>query len=276
MQVSHAPRSFAQDGIPRGIASHAAWHGDSARTRVCAPRYCGRHFASKRADFRCEIPWTFLSGNGRVERVGIGLSGNEQVCVDFCCAIPLTFVVLAARLDVYHPVRLWIYLRLVHLQRSNRSDGWGEMFPRGALAAIKFARVILIFIFFIHTTACMWHLLGAKNPAGWISAQEATMRTGAWAGRDPSCCVAACHAALQRVMLRCNMSCCIAACYAALQHVVLRCKMSCCRRVGRPRAPVDIPSVHLHDGPHDDRRSDPARDGRRVHLYPLRDGTGLT
>ena len=142
---------------------------------------------------------------------GIGLSGTEQVCVDFCCAIPLTFVVLAARLDVYHPVRLWIYLRLVHMQRSNRSDGWGEMFPRGALAAIKFARVILIFIFFIHTTACMWHLLGANNPDGWISAQEASMRAGAWAGRDSSC------------VLRCSVLHCVAATWcAALQCVVLQ------------------------------------------------------
>jgi hypothetical protein len=30
MQVSHAPRTFAQDGIPRGVVSHAAWHGGSA------------------------------------------------------------------------------------------------------------------------------------------------------------------------------------------------------------------------------------------------------
>ena len=41
------------------------------------------------------------------------------------------------------------------------------------------------------------------------------MRTGAWAGRDPSCCVAACCAALQRVLLRCNMSCFVATCHAA-------------------------------------------------------------
>jgi hypothetical protein len=150
--------------------------------------------------------------------------------VDCCCAIPLTFVVLAARLDVYHPVRLWIYLRLVHMQRSNQSDGWGEMFPRGALAAIKFARVILIFIFFIHTTACMWHLLGANNPDGWISAQEASMRAGAWAGRDLSCvlrcsvlhCVAACCTAWQRVALRGSVLHCVAAWCAALQCVVLQ------------------------------------------------------
>ncbi len=105
--------------------------------------------AIERPDGRLTVAWREIAATvlktrrlegvcARARRVCMALrSGASRACMramravflDAICAIPWAVVCLAARLDVYHPVRLFVYLRLMHLQRTSRSDGAADRPP---------------------------------------------------------------------------------------------------------------------------------------------------